>query len=113
MSLPLGRLPHGATALRLRTTQEIYWDRLAVAYAVQTGSVARTVLPLASASLAPTGFAHRDMHAARRPSYDYDRRVPLWDTRHPRGGYTAFGTITELVAQDDGALAIMGPGEEV
>ena len=53
------------------------------------------------------------MHAARRPSYDYDRRVPLWDTRHPRGAYTAFGTITELVAEDDGALAIIGPGEEV
>ena len=32
MSLPLGRLPHGTKQLRLSTTQEIYWDRLAVAY---------------------------------------------------------------------------------
>jgi len=113
MSLPLGRLPHGTTALRIGTTQEIYWDRLAVAYAVPAPSVVRTELPLASASLAQTGFARRDVHDARRPSYDYDRRVPLWDARHPRGAYTAFGPITELVAADDGALAIIGPGEEV
>src|SRR6185295_4044977 len=33
MSVPLGRLPRGTTALRLSTTQEIYWDRLAVGYA--------------------------------------------------------------------------------
>ena len=32
MSLPLGVLPAGTRELRLRTTQEIYWDRLAVAY---------------------------------------------------------------------------------
>ena len=34
MSLPLGTLPPGATAIRLQTTQEIYWDRLAIAYAI-------------------------------------------------------------------------------
>ena len=32
MSVPLGRLPAGTRELRIRTTQEIYWDRLAVAY---------------------------------------------------------------------------------
>ena len=42
-------------------------------------------LPLASARLASGGFPRREMHAWRRPSYDYDRRAPLWDTRYPRG----------------------------
>jgi hypothetical protein len=53
------------------------------------------------------------MHASRRPSYDYDRRTPVWDTRYPRGHYTALGPITDLVANQDGAVAIFGPGEEL
>src|SRR5262249_1116499 len=113
MSVPLGRLPRGTRALRLSTTQEIYWDRLAVGYAAPAPFAATTVLPLTSASLAQTGFAHRDVHAQRRPSYDYDRRAPLWDARHQRGTYTALGSVTDLVAASDGAVAIVGPGEEV
>jgi hypothetical protein len=112
MSLPLGRLPRGTTTLRLATTQEIYWDRLAVGYAVAVPEATATVLPLASAALAQTGFAHRDLYPQRRPSYDYDRRAPLADARHQRGMYTAIGAITELLAADDGAVAIVGPGEE-
>ena len=112
MSVPLGRLPRGTTALRLSTTQEIYWDRLAVGYAAAVPEAAAVVLPLTSAALGYTGFAHRDLHPQRRPSYDYDRRAPLWDARHQRGMYTATGAITELLAAEDGAVAIVGPGEE-
>src|SRR4029077_16001508 len=113
MSVPLGRLPRGTTALRLSTTQEIYWDRLAVGYAVSAPETIVTTLSPIAASLAQTGFAHRDQHAQRRPSYDYDRRAPLRDTRHQRGMYTATGPVTELIAAEDGAVAIVGPGEEV
>ena len=113
MSVPLGRLPKGTRELRLRTTQEIYWDRLAVAYASPRPIGPARVLPLRSARLARTGFARRELHAERRPSYDYDRRSPLWDARYPRGLYTAEGTVTELVAAEDGAVAIFGPGEEL
>jgi hypothetical protein len=113
MSVPLGPLPRGTRALRLRTTQEIYWDRLAVAFAAPAPLASPTVLPLASASLAQTGFARRDLYAQRRPTYDYDRRAPLWDARHQRGMYTRVGVITDLIAAADGAVAIVGPGEEV
>ena len=113
MSLPLGRLPPGTKELRMRTTQEIYWDRLAVAYAEPNAVAAARVLPLASARLASGGFPRREMHPSRRPSYDYDRRAPLWDARHPRGFYTAQGPIADLVAIEDGAVAIFGPGEEL
>jgi hypothetical protein len=37
----------------------------------------------------------------------------MWDARHPAGLYTAEGAMTELLATDDGALAIIGPGDEV
>src|SRR5205823_12999169 len=32
MAIPLPRLPKGTRSLRLRTNQEIYWDRIAVAW---------------------------------------------------------------------------------
>jgi Tfp pilus assembly protein PilF len=113
MSVPLGRLPRGTKEIRLRTTQEIYWDRLAIAYAAPSPLVERHVLALTSARLAYGGFARREMHAGRRPSYDYDRRAPLWDTRYSRGRYTAEGPVTDLLSTEDGAVAIFGPGEEL
>jgi len=113
MSVPLGRIPRGTRELRLRTTQEIYWDRLSVAYASSCPLAARQVLPLSSARLRRTGYAVRDLHENRRPSYDYDRRVPLWDARYASGNYTTEGPVTELVSTEDGAVAVFGPGEEV
>jgi tetratricopeptide (TPR) repeat protein len=113
MSLPLGRLPRGTKELRIHTTQEIYWDRLAVAYSEANDAVVARDLPLMAARLASEGFPRREMHAWRRPSYDYDHRAPLADMRHLKGRYTATGPITDLLTKEDGAVAIFGPGEEL
>jgi hypothetical protein len=113
MTLPLPPLPPGTTALRLTTTQEIYWDRLSVAYAAPAPGVAARPLALATATLREAGFARRTTGPQRTPFYDYDRRTPLWDTRHPRGWYTRFGDVRPLVADADDATVILGPGEEV
>jgi len=113
MSVPLGHLPRGTNELRLRTTQEIYWDRLAVAHALADAPSTVQTLPLAAARLASSGFPRREVHAGRRPSYEYDRRAPVWDTRRLKGRYTAEGPIGDLLAAEDGAVAIFGPGEEL
>lgn len=113
MTLPLPPLPAGTDALRLTTSQEIYWDRVAVVYDEPLPSAGTHELPLATAVLRESGFARRTTGPQRTPAYDYDRRAPLWDTRHPRGWYTAFGDAAPLVAAADDALAIIGPGEEV
>ena len=113
MALPLPPLPQGTTALRLRTSQEIYWDRIAVVYAESLPDVRRRELPMRAARLASYGFARRTTGAQRAPHYDDDARAPLADTRHQRGWYTEFGAIDPLVADEDHALAIFGPGEAV
>lgn len=113
MSVPLDGLPAATTALRLSTNQEIYWDRIAVVYAESLPQARTTPLPLLGAELRESGFALRTSGAQRQPHYDYERRSPLWDTRHQRGYYTAFGAVGELLAATDDALAIIGPGEEV
>jgi hypothetical protein len=114
MAFPLPPLPAGTLALRLRTSQEIYWDRVAVIYAeAPPPEVRRQVLGMRSATLDAVGFARRTTGPQRTPHYDDARRAPLGDTRHPRGWYTEFGEMTPLVADQDSAVAILGPGEAV
>jgi hypothetical protein len=104
MSLPLAGLPTGTRALRVRSNMEVYWDRLAVAFAEPLSRARRSELPLQSARAAKRGFP--------RWSYGAQRR-PFWDTRYPAGLYTRLGPVDELLRRVDDALAIIGPGEEV
>ena len=113
MTLPLPSLPAGTTALRLSTTQEIYWDRVAVAYAEAAPQAVSHALPMAAATLRASGFARRTTGPQRTPFYDYGHRAPLWDTRHARGWYTRFGDVAPLLAASDDATVVLGPGEEV
>jgi hypothetical protein len=75
--------------------------------------VRRQLLPLRAAQLESDGFARRTTGPQREPHYDDGARLPLDDTRHPRGWYTEFGRIDPLVADEDSAVAIFGPGEAV
>ena len=93
MAFPLPPLPPGTTALRLRTSQEIYWDRVAVVYAEPLPEVRRQVLPPRAAALDAGASRSRTTGPQRTPHYDDERRAPLGDTRHPRGWYTEFGRI--------------------
>jgi hypothetical protein len=111
--LPADRLPVGTTRLRIRTNLEIYWDRLAVVYAEPCPGMIQRQLPLLAASVEEVGFATRSTLAQRLPSYDYDRRLPFWDTQHQAGFYTRLGPALPLVAETDDAVALFGPGEEV
>ncbi|NOT55084.1 MAG: tetratricopeptide repeat protein [Deltaproteobacteria bacterium] len=113
MTFPLMALPKGTTTVRLRTNMEIYWDRIAIAYAEPCPEARRVELPVRDARLATVGFPLRTTNSQRVPHYDYARRTPLWDTRHLAGAYTALGPIAELITHDDDAVAIFGPGEEV
>jgi tetratricopeptide (TPR) repeat protein len=111
-AVPLPALPRGTRALRLRTNQEIYFDRVAVAWS-EEAPVAPQVARLAAATARFAGFPRRSTGPQQQPAYDYATRAPLWDTRTQSGFYTAFGAVDELVARHDDALAIIGPGEEL
>jgi tetratricopeptide (TPR) repeat protein len=113
MSFPLPPLPQGTTALRLTGTYEIYWDRIAVAWAEPCPEAVRTVLPRRRAVLEAGGFAKRTTGPQRLPHYDWERRVPLWDSRHHRGAYTRFGDVEALLGSTDDAVVVFGPGEDV
>ncbi len=112
-SVPLEGLPQGTRTLRIRTTQEVYWDRLAVAWAEPCPTARTTTLPLTSSHLGDVGFAKRTTAPQRLPHYDYARRAPLWDARYQTGFHTRLGPVDELLAATDDAVVIFGPGEEV
>ena len=113
MTFPMPSLPPDTRALRLTTTQEIYWDRLAVIYSEAAPDVVIRSAALTAATLRTAGFARRTTGPQRTPHYDYADRAPLLDTRHPRGWYSRLGPVHPLVARDDDAVAIFGPGEDV
>ncbi|MBI1304713.1 MAG: hypothetical protein GC172_13145 [Phycisphaera sp.] len=114
MALPVPRaaLPAGTTALRMRMNVELYLDsvRLVEREALPVEPVE---LPMARASLASVGFAAWSTGPQKQPFYDRANLLPLWDCRVQRGLYTEFGDVRELLARDDGALVVFGPGEEV
>jgi len=112
MSVALADLPAGTDRLRLSTNQEIYWDRIAVAFAEPLPDARRHELAMVAADVRRSGFPLRTTGPQRQPHYDYERRSPFWDTRHQAGLYTEFGPAAELLTTADGATAIIGPGEE-
>jgi hypothetical protein len=112
MSVDLPDLPPGTDRLRLTTNQEIYWDRIEVAFAEPLPETRQHQLAMVAADVRRSGFALRTTGAQRQPYYDYGQRTPFWDTRHQAGMYTEFGPAKDLVMNADGAMAIIGPGEE-
>ncbi|MEM7705713.1 MAG: FG-GAP-like repeat-containing protein [Pseudomonadota bacterium] len=110
-TLPLTGLPAGVSRLRLRTQQQIYFDRLAVIETDLPTGVQHRRLTLTEARVSHVGFARRTNGPQMQPAYEFARRDTFWDTRYQRGHYTALGPATELVAERDNALAIIGPGD--
>lgn len=113
MSVPLAGLPDGTTALRISTNQEIYWDRIVVAFSEPCPNAKRSVLPLVHCELAEFGFMPRHVCEHRRPEFFAEERVPFFHVRDPAGYYTRFGEVGELIGERDDAVAIFGPGEQI
>lgn len=114
MTLPLMALPPNTTKLRIEGNWEVYWDAVGIidAEAMPAEAVVHVLSPI-EARLAKTGFARRDTLAQRRPYYDYEDRSAFWDTHYQSGYYTALGPVMELVAHQNNAFVIVGPGEEL
>ena len=112
MSMPLSDVPAGCTELRLRTNQEVYWDRIRVGQ-ISDAKLSETVVPLEAAVMARCGFPKRTTGPQRQPHYDYGNRSQFGDVRHQAGFYTAWGPCAPLLTDIDDACAIIGPGEEV
>lgn len=110
----LGYLPDSNVKLRLSTNLEIYVDQAFIA--VDQGSETVTVrsVPLAGANLRRLGFPAEYSPDGRHPTiYDYDRIEPTSSFKIPRGLYTRYGPVEELLREFDDRYVILGTGDEI
>ncbi len=110
-----GKLPVGAKRLRLASTFEIRWDRIALGERVALPDASVTRLSPGSAELYHRGFPEMRSRVARgpiTPDYDAMSPQPAWRTT-PAGFCTKFGDVLELVNTADERIAILNGGDAV
>ena len=108
-----GKLPSGARRLRLTTTFELRWDRIAL---FERGSAAdlrqHDLLP-SGAELRWRGFSEIKSRAPghpQTPDYDKVSDRPPWRTT-PQGWCTRYGDVLELVKARDERLVLVNAGD--
>ena len=101
--------------IRLRTTMEIYWDRLAWATGRDSAPTETHRLDAETADLRYRGFSAVRQESRRHPEIPvYDSlaaTTPIW--RDLVGYHTRFGDVRELTQQTDDRYVIMNAGDEL
>ncbi|MGB0715352.1 MAG: FG-GAP-like repeat-containing protein, partial [Phycisphaerae bacterium] len=110
-----GVVPDGFDALRLTTTFELRWDRVALFTRYAGDAVKTTRLQPSSASLAYRGFSPLVSRAPLHPTtpiFDEALPSPPWRTT-PQGWCTRYGDVMSLVAGVDGKVVVANAGDAV
>lgn len=108
-----GRLPAGTRRLRLTTTFEIRWDRIALLQRRLPGDIAPHRLNPQSATLRWRGFSEIRSRADGHPTTPDHAMVmdrPPWRTAL-QGWCTRYGDVLELVMHADGRMAVINAGD--
>ncbi|HTO04329.1 MAG TPA: FG-GAP-like repeat-containing protein [Opitutus sp.] len=108
-----GKLPAGARRLRLTTSFQIYWDRIALLRKRELPPSRMHVRPFDRANLRWRGFSALETAAdgsLRVPTFDNVTDQPSWRTTL-EGWCTRYGETGELIARTDGMLAVLNGGD--
>lgn len=110
-----GKLPSGATRLRVTAAFEIHWDRMALFE--RSGEANTRVIRLSPShtDLHRRGYSEMRTLAGTEqlvPVYTNVSANPLWRLT-PSGWATRYGEVGELVAARDNALALICAGDEL
>ncbi len=108
-----GRLPVGAGRLRLTTTFEIRWDRIAMFQRRAPASMQTHEIAAIGADLHWRGFSNIQSRAPGHPTtpdHDNVSDRPPWRTGL-EGWCTRYGDVLELVRRRDNRLVIMNAGD--
>jgi cytochrome c-type biogenesis protein CcmH/NrfG len=110
-----GKLPPGATKIRITTNLQIYWDQILVSNeAEQPNLVKQTEVPLATASLDFRGYPRQiDGATPGDLTYHYEEASATGPFVRQRGPYTHYGDVTPLLTSVDDHFVIFGSGEDI
>jgi hypothetical protein len=99
--------------LRIETNMEIYWDQIFAARLEPTTTLRRTLLKPSQAELSYRGYLQEYTPDGREPKlFDYHQiiSVPLVGLEGTR---TPYGSVRDLVLDDDDRFALINAGDEV
>ncbi|HEY5657543.1 MAG TPA: VCBS repeat-containing protein, partial [Myxococcota bacterium] len=108
-----GALPPGTRRLRLHSSAELRWDRIALLERLPDAVVTRHEARPRSAALRWRGYSEIRARAAGHPTTPDWNTVferPPWRTT-PEGWVTRYGEVGELVAARDSRLALLNGGD--
>jgi Tfp pilus assembly protein PilF len=110
-----GKLPAGATRIRITTNLQIYWDQILVSNeSEQPNLVKETEVPLATASLDFRGYPRQvDGATPGDLTYHYEEASATGPFVRQRGPYTHYGDVTPLLKSVDDRFVIFGSGEDI
>lgn len=111
-----GKLPPGATQVRIHTNLRVYWDQFLVDTAPLPPGAIMAVQRIEpdAAELRFAGYPLFASPDGREPAvYHYDRMSPTYVWEPLKGNHTRFGDVTPLVQQRDDMFVVYGDGEEL
>ncbi len=109
-----GKLAPNDTKLRISTNLEVYYDQIFIAADEGTEELVVRTVPLAEASLRRLGFPQEYSPDGGYPLlYAYDIIEPTAPFKMPRGAYTRYGRVDELLTDFDDRYVILGSGDEI
>ena len=110
-----GRLPAGATRLRVTAAFEIHWDRIALFERAGEAQTQVTRFAPTRTDLHRRGYSVMSALPGTSllvPNYDQVESQPLWRLT-PGGWATRYGAVDELLNARDNALALICAGDEL
>ncbi len=110
-----GKLPAGTRRLRLTTTFEIRWDRIALFERLADNALQQSSLEPTAAHLEWRGFPELKAPSEHWPTVPTGAALsdePLWRTT-PEGWCTRYGDVLELVTTRDDRYVILNAGDAV
>jgi VCBS repeat protein len=110
-----GLVSRDTPRLRIRTTFEIYWDKVWLSPRCDAAKETRvTTLAPAAASLRWVGYPRvTKPDGCDPPVYDYGTLEPSMPWKAMEGDFTRYGDVLPLVTKADDMYVVYGKGEEI
>jgi tetratricopeptide (TPR) repeat protein len=109
-----GKVPKGASRIRITTNLQIYWDSILVDRSQPNSDFALREVPLTNAVLEYHGYPLQiEDQPPGNVKYVYEQVSATGPYAHQAGTYTRYGDVLPLVSAFDDRLVVFGSGEEI
>ena len=109
-----GKLPQGATRIRITTNLQIYWDSILIDRSQPNEDFKLNPIPLTKASLRYHGYPRQiEDQPPGNVKYVYEQVSRTGPYARQAGNYTRYGDVLPLLNNFDDKFAVFGSGEEV